>query len=525
MIQVVWFKRDLRTGDHAPLAQAAVAGPVLPLYVAEPDYWRLPDVSTRQWMAQRSALEELAQQLSTLGAPLIVRVGSVVDVLARIHAAVGIARLLAHQETGNLWSFRRDEAVRAFCKQHGIPCLEFSQTGVIRGAGAGARDRWALRYGEFLSAPLVAEPLALVRVEAAQLRAIPGAELLGLPQDGCVSPQPGTRQAALALLDSFLAGRGADYRRGMSSPLSGATCCSRLSVPLATGAVSVREVLQRLYAARRSLVEAPSASAALPVKALDSLVARLHWRGHFIQKLESEPDLEIRSFHPVHQRARVATAPDDPLLVAWASGRTGFPFIDACMRSLIATGWLNFRMRAMVQSFASYQLGLDWHASGEHLARLFSDYEPGIHWPQVQMQSGQTGINALRIYNPVKQGHDQDPAGVFTRRWVPELAAVPLPVLQTPWLASATERGDYPPPLVDLAAVTRSAKARLTALRQTEGYGAAAQAVFRRHGSRKRQGSPGRGDQRRSDQERDGRDGARAPSGQLSLGLDAPAEV
>jgi deoxyribodipyrimidine photo-lyase len=129
---------------------------------------------------------------------------------------------------------------------------------------------------------------------------------------------------------------------------------------------------------------------------------------------------------------------------------------------------------------------LDWRSSGEKLAQMFTDYEPGIHWPQVQMQSGQTGINTPRIYNPVKQGQDQDPEGLFTRRWIPELAAVPHHLLQTPWLAQASERHGYPEALVDHVAAARAAKARLTALRRTDGYRAAALDVFRRHGSRKR---------------------------------------
>ncbi len=484
MIQVVWFKRDLRTADHAPLAAAASAGPVLPLYVAEPDYWRLPDVSIRQWIVQRSALEELSQRLVALGAPLIVRVGTVVDVLERIHSAVGIARLLAHAETGNLWTFRRDIAVRAFCKRFRIPFQEFSQTGVIRGAAA--RDRWAAHFGRFASAPVAPEPVRLIGVASAKVAALPTPETLGLSNVGAIEPQSGTRQAALGLVDSFLDGRGMDYRRGMSSPLSGATCCSRLSVPLATGAVSVREVLQRLHAARRSLADAPPTARAVPVTALDSLIARLHWRSHFTQKLESEPELEIRSFHPAHEGARTTTASDNPLLTAWATGQSGIPFVDACMRSLITTGWLNFRMRAMVQSFASYHLGLDWRVSGECLARLFSDYEPGIHWPQVQMQSGQTGINTPRIYNPVKQGWDQDPDGRFTRRWVPELAWVPPAILQTPWLATGAERKTYPRPIVQPETAARLAKDRLTAVRRSAGYREAALDVFQRHGSRKR---------------------------------------
>jgi deoxyribodipyrimidine photo-lyase len=194
----------------------------------------------------------------------------------------------------------------------------------------------------------------------------------------------------------------------------------------------------------------------------------------------------MRSFHPLHQSARLTTAAGDPALEAWGGGATGIPFIDACMRSLRATGWLNFRMRAMVQSFATYHLSLDWRSSGEKLAQLFSDYEPGIHWPQVQMQAGQTGINTPRIYNPVKQGLDQDPGGLFTRRWIPELAAVPLHLLQTPWLARPSERPGYPAPIVDYVAAARDAKARLTALRKTAGYREAALDVFQRHGSRKR---------------------------------------
>jgi len=508
MIQVVWFKRDLRTVDHRPLAEAAIAGPVLPLYVVEPQYWALPDTSKRQWLVQDSAVQELSRRLSHLGAPLIVRVGQVVDVLEKIHASVGISRLLAHEETGNLWTFQRDNAVRAYCRSKGIPFVEYSQTGIIRGPRA--RDQWASHHSHFMAEPVVPEPSQLVGVTGAKVLALPSIERLGLTDDGCDAPQSGTRECAFGLIESFLSGRGANYRRGMSSPLSGAESCSRLSVPLTTGAVSVREALQHLYAARRRLVEMPSDRRMIPVTAVDSLIARLHWRGHFMQKLESEPELEIRSFHPVHQLARAEMIPNDETLELWASGNTGIPFVDACMRSLIATGWLNFRMRAMVQSFASYHLGLDWHASGERLARLFSDYEPGIHWPQVQMQSGQTGINTPRIYNPVKQGQDQDPDGRFTRKWIPELANTPLAFLQTPWLWREGDVDGYREAIIDPQMAARAARARLTALRQEQGYKTAAQEVYRKHGSRKRpikNKNPGKGP-------------SKASSAQLSLRFD-----
>jgi deoxyribodipyrimidine photo-lyase len=476
MAQLVWFKRDLRSIDHRPLAEAAAAGPVLPLYVAEPGYWALPDTSRRQWLAIRAALVELRARLAELGAPLVVRSGEIVAVLARIHAAVGIDRLLAHEETGNGWSFARDRAVRRFCRESGIAMIEWPQFGVARRLRD--RDQWGRRHRAFMDAMIVGEPAALTPVAGAVVGDIPSADALGLVGDPCAAPQPGTRAEATARLDSFLAGRGATYRRGMSSPLQGAAVCSRLSVGLSTGAVSVREVLRRCLAERASLVATPGVGHRIPITAIDSLVSRLHWHCHFIQKLESEPELEARSLHPAHQRARVETLGDDPWLVAWGTGQTGFPFVDACMRSLVATGWLNFRMRAMLVSFACYQLRLDWRACGIRLAQLFTDYEPGIHWPQVQMQGGQTGINAPRMYNPVKQGLEHDPRGVFTRRWVPEVAAVPGAFLQEPWrmddemqrAAKCVIGRDYPRRIVDHAAGVRAARDALSALRRTPGY-------------------------------------------------------
>jgi len=473
MVQLVWFKRDLRTADHRPLAEAAASGPVIPLYVAEPEYWALPDTSRRQYLAVRSALGELSLTLEQLGAPLIIRIGSVVECLGRIHRAVGLTRIMAHQETGNAWTFARDRAVRRFCREAGIAFVEYPQFGVVRGLRD--RDEWGALSAAILRAPRPPEPTRLIAATQAPAGEIPSPETLGLPEDVCDQPQRGTRQSALALLNSFFAGRGAHYRRAMSNPLAGADACSRLSVPLSTGAISIREALATCYAARNG-------QTAVPRTAIDSLISRLHWHCHFIQKLESEPQMEHRSVHPAHERARVLTADNDPTLLAWATGRSGYPFADACMRSLIATGWLNFRMRAMVTSFAVHHLGLDWRACGLHLARLFTDYEPGIHWPQVQMQSGQTGINTPRIYNPVKQGLDQDPTGAFTRRWVPELAELPLALLQTPWL---TETGQ-PAPVIDPIHAIRDARARLSQVRAEPGYREASEAVFRKHGSRTR---------------------------------------
>lgn len=140
MVQLVWFKRDLRSTDHRPLAEAAACGPVIPLYVVEPEYWGQPDTSRRQYVATASALAELSARLEWLGAPLIIRIGTMVEWLGRIHRAIGLTRILAHEETGNAWTFARDRAVRRFCREAGIALVEYPQFGVVRGLRD--RDEW-----------------------------------------------------------------------------------------------------------------------------------------------------------------------------------------------------------------------------------------------------------------------------------------------------------------------------------------------------------------------------------------------
>jgi deoxyribodipyrimidine photo-lyase len=492
MIDLVWFKRDLRMQDHRPLVEAAARGPVLALYVAEPGYWALPDTSARQWAFIAECLSQLRLALQHRGSDLVIRQGDVVDVLTTLNASHRIKRLWSHEETGNAWTFARDKAVAAFCREQGIDWTEIPQFGVVRRLAT--RNAWSSAWEARMAEPVVRAPERITPVSGLIPGDIPTAEALGLAPDPCPDRQHGGRRAAKALLDSFLSGRGIRYQREMSSPLTAFDACSRLSAHLSAGTISMRETVQALYAARRELTAQPQQKRAIPVRALDALIGRMHWHCHFIQKLESEPAIEWRAVHPLHEQQRMRHGHDDPLVEAWIEGRTGFPFVDACMRALKHTGWINFRMRAMLMAFASYQLNLDWTVTGAALARRFTDYEPGIHWSQVQMQSGQTGINTPRMYNPVKQSLDQDKDGVFIRRFVPELAALPTTFIHEPWtmtLAQQEEHGvvlgeHYPARVVDHIAAARAARARLTEARHGEGYRAEARQVYVKHGSRKR---------------------------------------
>ncbi len=476
MTSIVWFKRDLRASDHAALARAAALGHVVPLYVYEPDYWTQPDVSGRQCDFVKESVADLATTLARMGTPLVVRVGRVVDVLDTLRAEVTFERLISHEETGNAWTFARDREVGAWCRAQGVAWEEMAQSGVVRRLNG--RDGWAKQRNAYLRKPQIEVPERLNGPVLAS-DAVPA---FG-GDDHCRLRQTGGRAQALSLLGSFLTQRGQTYRRDMSSPVTGETSCSRLSPYLAFGCLSGREASQATAVRQREVIGTREGWGS----SLKSFQARLAWRDHFMQKLEDEPALEHRCLHSAYEGLR-PRVPDAARLAAWQAGETGLPFVDACMRYLDATGWLNFRMRSMVMAVASYHLWLDWRDTGLHLARQFTDFEPGIHWPQVQMQSGTTGMNTIRIYNPVKQGKDQDPTGVFTRRWVPELAAVPDEYLQEPWLwAGAAQILDtsYPAPIVDVAEAARHAREKVWSVRRGDAFRSEAARVVDKHASRK----------------------------------------
>jgi deoxyribodipyrimidine photo-lyase len=342
--------------------------------------------------------------------------------------------------------------------------------------------------GLIVTPPKVLQPIAGLSNDP-----IPDLPCETLTPDYCPGRQPGGRRVAERLLDTFLQDRGARYHLEMSSPLSAVDSCSRLSAHLAWGTLSLREVVQATRQ-RRVEIKNQALSEHQPWRrALSAFEGRLHWRCHFMQKLESEPRIEFENLHCAMDGLRDEVA-DPERLDAWTQGQTGWPLVDACMRALYHTGWINFRMRALLVSVASYQLWMHWREPALHLARLFVDFEPGIHYSQVQMQSGTTGINKARIYNPVKQSRDQDPEGEFIRRWVPELAHVETPWIHTPWMMSrAAQRAygciigkTYPAPLVNHEQAARKAREQLYAKRRNTEAQRESRAIFDRHGSRKR---------------------------------------
>lgn len=479
-MQVVWFKRDLRIEDHSVLVEASKHGPILFLYILEPKLWQQPDLSFRHYQFLMECLSELNQALQKHGHHLVIKVGCAINVLAEIHRRHKIKILWSHQETWNGWTYSRDKEVKIWTKANNILWHELVQNGVIRCLSQ--RDGWAARWYAQMKKPILPFPRKLSTVHESSDE-LPSATKIGLIDDRCLLRQKGGRDEGLKLLDSFLYSRGESYTRDMSSPVTAFGSCSRLSAHLAFGTLSMREVFSATEQRSYEIKMMPPGTREKWPSAIRSFSGRLRWHCHFIQKLEDEPHIEFENMHSAFNSLRENDF-NDEYFQAWKTGLTGYPMIDACMRALTTTGWLNFRMRAMLASFASNHLWLHWRKPSLHLARLFTDYEPGIHYSQMQMQSGTTGINSIRIYNPIKQGIDHDPQGVFIRRWIPELADMPPAFIHTPWNHASRLNG-YPTPIVNEKLMRTIAAEKLYGLRDQDDYYFEAKQIVARHGSRK----------------------------------------
>jgi deoxyribodipyrimidine photo-lyase len=496
---VVWFKRDLRIDDHRPLALAAARGSVVALYVYEPALLQGAEFDPAHFRFIDDCLAALDEQLRQRGLALTLRTGEPTRVLAALRREAPFDALWSHEETGNRLTFDRDLAVGRWCRSHGVEWTEIPQTGVVRRLKS--RDGWARRWAQRMDEPLAEVPGRLVgpaRLDHGQ-RLAPAA--LGLPASSRPDAQRGGEPQARATLADFLAVRGVDYRRGMSSPVTAFERCSRLSPHLAWGSISMRRVAQASAARARDVRTRRAAGEAIDARwatSLHSFQGRLRWHCHFMQKLEDEPRIEFENFSRACDGLRDAAPPlpgseAAARLLAWQRGETGYPMVDACMHALDRCGWINFRMRAMLVSFASYHLWLHWRHTAPFLARAFLDFEPGIHYSQFQMQSGTTGINTLRIYSPAKQVLDHDPAGVFIRAELPALARVPVGFLAEPHTMPPSvqrEAGciigkDYPMPVVDHATAYREARERIAAIRRRADARAEADEIQQRHGSRR----------------------------------------
>jgi deoxyribodipyrimidine photo-lyase len=434
---IVWFRRDLRIADHAPLALAVRRGDVLPVFIFDRALLHHPETAPARVAFMLASLASLDADLRKRGGRLILRSGDPVEILPRLVREAEADGIYAYLDFERIYGRHRDARLSQAMAEAGLKLRWFEPIGAVPDLMPypDYRDAW---FADVRS-PIEATP-SRINVPPIASEPLPTLDELGLSSTAVTIPEAGT-DAARQLLRSFFSENRDRYYWQLSYPIAEAT--TGLSPYLKFGVISIRECYQTTEAQLKGITDRAVQ------RTRKQLISRLRWGSGFAQRFRYLPQLELRSLYAVFDDDGWEF--DADLYEAWQTGNTGFPIVDAAARSLLATGgWkgLNFRSRAIYSSFLSNLLGMDWRYGALHFMQHLIDGDCPIDHYQWAMQAGVTHCldkRWTRIYNPQQTAIDRcDPDGLFIKRWLPELRDVPIEKLgQPPKIAG------YPSPILD----------------------------------------------------------------------------
>ncbi|UCV07697.1 cryptochrome/photolyase family protein [Dechloromonas denitrificans] len=445
---LVWFRRDLRDNDHAALSAALADGQaVYCAFVFDSEILEaLPSKHDRRVHFIRESLLELDAALRTKGGGLIVRHGRATEEIPELARQLGVTTVFANRDYEPA-AKRRDAEVATRLAASGIAFVHMKDQAIFDG------HEVLTQAGKPFSVFTPYKNAWLKRLTAADCASWPdqgryaGRELAGVPRldeigfEATDLPELGIRpgmSGARALWEEFAAGR--IQRYGALRDFPAIKGVSYLSVHLRFGTLSIRE-----------LVRTALASGA------DTWLSELIWRDFYFMILDHFPHVVGHAFKPDYDAIQWESWPAG--YAAWCQGRTGYPLVDAAMRQLNHCGWMHNRLRMVVASFLTKDLGLDWRLGEKYFAEQLNDFDLSANnggW-QWASSSGCDAQPYFRIFNPVTQSEKFDPEGSFIRRYVPELAKLANKYIHAPWQMGRGEQEalgvvigrDYPAPLVD----------------------------------------------------------------------------
>ncbi len=450
---VLWFRRDLRLGDHPALAAALRYGErVLPLFVLD------PCLAGPAGAPRLAFLYRCLRQLDeSLGGRLVVRTGDPAQVVARLASEEDAATVFVSADFGP-YGRRRDDIVEAALADDG---RQFERVGSpyavepgVLTTGAGSPFKVFTPYYRAWKDHGCTAPLSVPRPSELALRWVEGVGSEAVPAEPAVDADlpPAGEAAARRRLDAFRENDLAAYDTRRDLP--GADATSRLSPYLKWGCTHPRQVLAGLGRSRGA----------------ERFRTEVAWRDFYADVLWHRPESARQSLRPEMAAMPVDTGGlADERFAAWAAGRTGYPLVDAGMRQLLGEAWMHNRVRMVVASFLVKDLHVDWTRGARwFLQRLVDgDLASNNHGWQWVAGTGTDPAPYFRVFNPVTQSKEHDPDGTYIRRWVPELAGVDAKGIHEPWKLAGGLPPGYPDRIVDHAVERREALSRYDAVRAT----------------------------------------------------------